>query len=171
VAIRILGPDEYGRRIHRLAAILQDAVASGAGVSFMMPLSTAEARAFWQGFAASVAAGQTLVFIAEHEDEIAGCVLMQKSWAPNQPHRCDVAKLLVHRDYRRMKFGTALMGALEAEARRQGLALITFDAVAHGPVDKFYRGLGFICIGVIPGYAYSGNNQLDDTAIFYKKLA
>jgi hypothetical protein len=70
-----------------------------------------------------------------------------------------------------MKFGTALMGALEAEARRQGLALITFDAVAHGPVDKFYRGLGFICIGVIPGYAYSGNNQLDDTAIFYKKLA
>ncbi len=171
MAVRILEPDEYGRRIDRLAVLLQDAVASGAGVSFMMPLSMADARAFWQGLAPSVAAGQTLVFVVEHEGEIAGCVLMQKSWAPNQPHRCDVAKLLVHRDYRRMKFGTALMRALETEARRQGLKLITFDAVAHGPVEKFYRGLGFTCIGVIPGYAYSGNNQLDDTAIFYKKLA
>ena len=168
MAVRILGADEYGRRIPRLAAILQDAVASGAGVSFMMPLSDAAGPS-----GRDCALGRRrpdVRFVAEQGDEIAGCVLMQKSWAPNQPHRCDVAKLLVHRDYRRMKFGTALMRALETKAR-SGLTLITFDAVAHGPVEKFYRGLGFTCIGVIPGYAYSGNNQLDDTAIFYKKLA
>jgi GNAT superfamily N-acetyltransferase len=152
--------------VERLAVILQDAVDDGAGVSFLPPLSDADARAFWS----ALDLGATTVLVAEVEGEVAGCVLMQRAWPPNQPHRVEVAKLLVHRDFRRRQLGTQLMRALERHARDLGFTLITFDAVAHGPVEAFYQELGFVKAGVIPGYAYSGD-VLCDTAIFYKQLS
>jgi GNAT superfamily N-acetyltransferase len=170
MSVRILTAAEFGDATPRLAEILQDAVDDGAGVSFLAPLAREDALAFWRGLSDAVASGQTIVFVAEVAGEIAGCVLLLKAWQPNQPHRCDIAKLLVHRDHRRRKLGTALIHALETEARRLGLKLVTFDAVAGGPADTFYQRLGFTRVGVIPGYAYSGRGQLDGTAIFYKEL-
>jgi GNAT superfamily N-acetyltransferase len=168
--IRLLTAPELETNIARLSAILCDAVQSGAGVSFLWPLDEADASAYWRILAAAVEGGRLFLFAAEVDGTIAGAVQLHKVWPPNQPHRGEVAKLLVHRDYRRMKLGTGLMHAVEAKARELGLALITFDAVAHGPVEAFYRGLGFSCAGYIPGYAYGGNGKLDDTAIFYKPL-
>ena len=94
-----------------------------------------------------------------------------RAWAPNQPHRSDVTKLLVHRNFRRRGVATALMLALEDKARALNQTLITFDAVADSPASVFYESLGFICVGTYPDYAYSGDGKLDDTALFYKALA
>jgi ribosomal protein S18 acetylase RimI-like enzyme len=110
------------------------------------------------------------VFVARDGEAIAGCVVLDRAWPPNQPHRGEIAKLIVHRDFRRRGIGAALIAALVARARAMGLTLITFDSVAHGPSEAFYRGQGFTCIGYIPGYAYAPNGELDDTAIFYMKL-
>lgn len=170
VSIKPASPAEYETLTAALAGILVDAVASGAGVSFMKPLAVPDALAYWQGLAPEVASGRTIAFIAETEEEIAGVVLLIRSWSPNQPHRADIAKLLVHRKFRRRGVGTALMTAAEARARDMGLRLITFDAVAHGGAEAFYRRLGFTPAGIIPGYAYSGDGQLDDTMFFYKTL-
>jgi GNAT superfamily N-acetyltransferase len=164
--VRILDRAAFNAAVPRLAEILVDAVDAGAGVSFMWPLERAEAEAFWRG----IDPVQNRVFAAEEKGAIAGTVMLQPCWQPNQPHRCEVAKLLVHRDFRRQGAATALMAALEAEAREMGRSLVTFDAVAGSPADAFYRGLGFIRAGVIPGYAYSGRGELDGTAIFYKRL-
>lgn len=168
--IRLLSPEDYIRAIPRLATILMDAVDAGAGVSFMKPLGRAEAEAFWTGLVPDVLRGQTVALVAEATGEMAGVVLLQLADKPNQPHRADVAKLLVHRDHRRRGMGAALMRALEDEARRRGRSLLTFDAVAHGPVEQFYKALGFTCAGYYPGYAYSGDGRLDDTALFFKQL-
>jgi len=168
--ITTLSPADYGAAIPRLADILMDAVDAGAGVSFMKPLDRAAAEAFWQGLVPAVAGGQTLVLAAEDQGLLAGVVLLQLADKPNQPHRADVAKLLVHRDFRRRGLGSALMRALEDEARLHQRSLLTFDAVAHGPVEAFYKSLGFICAGYYPAYAYSGDGRLDDTALFYKPL-
>jgi GNAT superfamily N-acetyltransferase len=167
--IRELTIPEYDSRVPRLAEILIDAVDSGAGVSFMHPLSQEIAETYWQKQIADVGSGQTILFIAEENDMILGTVMMQKAWAPNQPHRVEVVKLLVHRNFRKRGLGTLLMNALEKKARDSGFALITFDAVAHGPVEQFYRSLGFTRAGIIPKYAY-GKGTLDDTALFYKQL-
>ena len=168
--IRELTISEYDAHVPRLAEILIDAVDAGAGVTFLWPLEKDVAEGFWRKTADSVKDGGTIQFVAEDKGVIAGTVLLQKAWAPNQPHRCEVAKLLVHRDFRRKGIGTLLMRALEYKARKISFALITFDTVAHGSPEKFYRELGYTCAGYIPDYAY-GREGLHDTALFYKKLA
>ena len=168
--IRLLNAGELEANAGRLAQILQDAVESGAGVSFMWPLEEKEAIAYWLSLKPALASERMFLFAADVDGEIAATVQLHKAWAPNQPHRGEVAKLLVDRRYRRRKLGSALMNALEDKARRLGLSLITFDAVAHGPVEGFYRGLGFTCVGYIPGYAYSRKAEPDDTAIFFKRI-
>ncbi len=167
--IRELTNAEYDLRVSRLADILVDAVDGGAGVTFMWPLEKTVAENFWRGIGSSMRNGQVVQFIAEVDGAIAGTVLLQRAQAPNQPHRCKVAKLLVHRDFRRQGLGTLLMQALEAKARALGLTLITFDSVAHGNTEEFYRALGFTCAGYIPEYAFA-KGKLDDTALFYKLL-
>ena len=167
--IRELTIPEYDSCVPRLGAILIDAVDAGAGVTFLHPLSPDVAEAYWRKQVPDVGSGATIQFVAEENGVIAGTVLLQKAWPPNQPHRCEVAKLLVHREFRRRGLGTLLMKSHERKARDLGFTLITFDTVAHGPVEEFYRSLGFICAGHIPDYAY-GRGGLHDTALFYKKL-
>ena len=167
--IRELTVAEYKSRIPGLADILVDAVDSGAGVTFLWPLEKDVAAGFWRKTAESVKGGGTTQFIAEEDGVIAGTVLLQKVWAANQQHRCEVAKLMVHRDFRRRGVATLLMQALEKKAREMGFILISFDTVAHGPSEQFYRELGFTFAGNIPDYAYS-RDGLCDTALFYKKL-
>jgi GNAT superfamily N-acetyltransferase len=167
--VRELTASEYLNCVPRLGEILIDAVESGAGVSFMTPLSSEVAEDYWRKQLPGISAGTTVQFVAEENNVIAGTVLLIRAWAPNQPHRCDVAKLLVRRDFRRKGVGTLLMQALEQKARDLNYSLVTFDAVGHGAVEKFYSGLGFTLVGHIPGYAYD-TKGLHDTAIFYKRL-
>ncbi len=169
--IKILNAAEFETQIPRLAEILIDAVDSGAGVSFMKPLLPHVAQDFWRGQISGIAAHSTFPFVAEVDGTIAGIVLLIKAWAPNQPHRSDVAKLLVQRNFRRRGVATALMQALDDKARALNQTLITFDAVANSPASAFYESLGFICVGCYPNFAYSGDGRLDDTALFYKILA
>ena len=161
---------EFSAAVPRLGEILADAVAAGAGVSFMLPFSNEDGAAYWRGLADALASGAKSILVAKEHETIAGVVILEKAWAPNQPHRGEVSKMLVHRDFRRRGIGTLLILALIEKARAMGLTLITFDAVARSPAAVFYRGLGFTCAGVIPGYAYSSIGNLDDTAIFYMKL-
>ncbi|MDP1702967.1 MAG: GNAT family N-acetyltransferase [Aestuariivirga sp.] len=167
--IRELTSSEYDTAVPSLANILVDAVDSGAGVTFMHPLSPDVAEAYWMKQKADVASGQITVFVADKNGVIAGTVMLQRVWPPNQPHRCEVAKLLVHRDFRRRGLATLLMQALEAKAKALGFTLITFDTVAKSPAEAFYRQLGFTCAGYIPNYAYA-KGKLDGTALFYKEL-
>jgi ribosomal protein S18 acetylase RimI-like enzyme len=167
--VRELTGAGYDAAVPRLAEILVDAVDSGAGVTFMHPLAPDVAEAYWMKQKADVASGQTTAFVADENGVIAGTVMLRKVWPPNQPHRCEVAKLLVHREFRRRGLATLLMQALEAKARASGFKLITFDTVAKSPAEAFYRQLGFTCAGYIPNYAYA-KGKLDGTALFYKEL-
>jgi GNAT superfamily N-acetyltransferase len=167
--VRELTSSEFDDAVPRLAEILVDAVDSGAGVTFMHPLPQDVAEAYWMKQKADVASGQTTIFVAEENGMIGGTVMLQKVWPPNQPHRCEVAKLLVHRDFRRRGLATLLMQALESKAKASGFRLITFDTVAKSPAETFYRQLGFTCAGYIPNYAYA-KGKLDGTALFYKEL-
>lgn len=89
----------------------------GASVSFMLPYSLDKARIFWRGIAESVARGERLVLVCvDAQDGIIGTVQLITDQPENQPHRADVAKLLVHEKARRKGAAMALMEALEAEA-------------------------------------------------------
>jgi GNAT superfamily N-acetyltransferase len=170
IRVEQLTPAAFRGAVPRLGEVLADAVNAGAGVSFMLPFGRDDGAAYWADQTSAVDGGRKIVFAAYDGANLVGTVTLDKAWPPNQPHRADISKMLVHSSHRRRGVGKLLLAALEDAARRQGMTLLTFDTVEGSAAEAFYRDLGFTCIGYIPGYAYSPTGKLDGTAIFYKKL-
>jgi GNAT superfamily N-acetyltransferase len=156
--------------LNDLSALLMDVVAHGAGVSFLHPLSSHDANQFWLGQDEAVKAGSIFQFGSFVGEHLVGTVQLKLSWAPNQKHHAEVSKLLVLSTHRRHGIATHLMRALEFKAQESNQTLLTFDASAHGHVEAFYQRMGYICVGHFPGYALSSLGEMEDTALFYKKL-
>jgi GNAT superfamily N-acetyltransferase len=155
-----------------LAEVLLDCVEGGASVSFMWPLARNRALAFWQDAIASARRGERILVVAEDTDSdtIVGTVQVLLATPDNQPHRADVAKMLVHRRVRRRGVGAALVQAAETAARKAGKSLLVLDTVSGGDAERLYERLGWRRVGVIPGYALWPNGGLCDTTYFYKTL-
>ena len=154
-----------------LADVLIDCVEGGASVSFMWPLPREKALSFWQGVIESAARGERLLLVAEDsEGQVHGTVQVILAMPDNQPHRGDVAKMLVHRRARRRGLGEALLLAAENTAREAGRSLLVLDTVTGSDGERLYARLGWQRLGVIPGYALWPNGGLCDTTYFYKAL-
>jgi ribosomal protein S18 acetylase RimI-like enzyme len=158
--------------IDALAGILCAVVGAGASVNFFSPFSIDEARAFWvDKVLPHVRAGTRRVLIARCDESIVGTVQVDLATPPNQRHRAEVTKLLVHPDARRLGIGRALMIALEAIARAEGRTLLTLDTVSGSNAEFLYRSLGYTAAGVIPRYARGAlTPELEGTTIMYKEL-
>ena len=116
-------------------------------------------------------AGGAIVLVARDAGGIAGCVQLHPAWAPNQPHRADVSKLIVHRRARRQGIGGALMDAVEREAAASGFRLLVLDSRRGDAGERLYRRLGWTAVGVIPRYALDPDGATPhDTVVFYKEL-
>ena len=153
-----------------LADLLIDVVEGGASVSFMLPLSRAKALAFWQRVANGVAQGERALLVAEDAQGIVGTVQLVLDQPENQPHRADLAKMLVHRRARRQGLGEALMRAAEQLARECGKSLLVLDTVTGSDGERLYARLGWQRCGVIPGYALWPQGGLCATTYFYREL-
>jgi GNAT superfamily N-acetyltransferase len=157
------------RDVRELALVLVDAVASGASVSFMASLTVAEAEQWWRETIDH--AHPNAAFLVVRDDEgIAGTVSMHPAWPPNQPHRADVAKLLVHRRARGLGYARELMREVEARAAARGYTLLTLDTVPDRAADYLYRSAGWTAVGRIPNYALDPDGTPCDTVVFYKDL-
>lgn len=153
-----------------LALLLVDAVASGAAVSFVAPLTLAGAEEWWRQLL-SAAHPRSLCLVARESEGIVGAVQLHPAWAPNQPHRAEVTKLLVHRRHRRRGLGLQLMQAIEDAARRSGFRLLTLDAKRGEAAEYLYRRMGWTVAGTIPAYALDPDGEtLHDAVLFYKAL-
>ena len=153
-----------------LAGVLIDCVEGGASVSFMPPLTRERAMTFWRQVAAGVAAGERALLVAEDIEGLCGTVQLVLQQPENQPHRADLAKMLVHRRARRRGLGAALMRAAEATARDCGKTLLVLDAVTGGDAERLYQRLGWQRVGVIPDYALMPDGTPCSTTVFYRQL-
>lgn len=152
-----------------LADLLVDAVASGAAVSFIS-LTREQALDWWRS-AFTVPSQGPIVLVARDAAGITGSVQLQPARAPNQPHRADVTKLLVHRRARRRGVGSWLMAAVEREARDSGFSLLVLDSKRGDAGEQLYRALGWTVVGTIPRYAFDTDGRTPhDTVIFCKEL-
>jgi len=152
-----------------LAELLVDAVDSGAAVSFLAPLTLERAEDWWRKTLSTSHAG-AIFLVARDAQGIMGTVQLHPAWAPNQPHRAEIVKLLVHRRSRRTGLGTRLMRAMEDAAQRSGFSLLTLDAKKGTAAEQLYRSLGWTLAGTIPRYALDPNGTPHDAVIFYKTL-
>lgn len=158
------------REILGLSDVLIDCVEGGASVSFMLPMSRAKAEAFWQSTAASVARGERVVLAAEDASgTIVGTVQVILDQPENQPHRGDLAKMLVHRRARRQGVGAALLAAAERCALELGKTLLVLDT-ASGDAERMYARQGWQRCGEIPDYALMPDGSPCATTIFFKFL-
>ena len=157
-------------QIEALATLLIDCIEGGAGVSFMHPLAPAKAQAFWRRVADGVAAGERALLVAEDSTGIVGTVQLTWAQPENQPHRADLAKMLVHRRARRRGIGAALIAAAEQTARDYGKTLLVLDTVTGSDAERLYARLGWIRVGEIPGYALLPRGGPAATTVFYREL-
>jgi len=157
-------------QIDALTDVLIDCVEGGASVSFMHPLTRERAVAFWQRIARSVAAGERALLAAEDAHGICGTVQLILDLPENQPHRADIAKMLVHRRARRHGVGAALMHAAEATARDCGRTLLVLDTVTHSDASRLYERLGWHRVGDIPRYALMPDGAKCSTTFYYRDL-
>jgi len=171
--VRLLTGEEAAARVAELSAVLVDCVEGGASVGFMAPLAPEKAEGFWRRVAEGVAAGDRLLLVAEDgaSGEIVGTVQVVLAVPENQPHRADVAKMLVRRSARRRGLGGALMRAAAEAARGAGKTLLVLDTVTGSDAERLYAGLGWTRVGVVPGYALMPDGRPCDTTFFYRVLS
>ena len=165
-------PRVVAEEIAMLGEVLRACVHAGASVNFILPFSHADANAFWRNkVLPGVESGLCRVVVARCEGHIVGTVQLDLATPPNQPHRAEVRKLLVHPGARRQGIARALMMEIEQQAREAGRDLLTLDTTTGGFAESLYRSLGYVTVGVIPRYSLKVDSpELDPTTVMYKSL-
>lgn len=161
------------RDLGGLAEVLHATVHAGASVGFVLPFPMDHALEFWRDrVLPSVLYGTRRLWLVKADGRIVGTVQLLLDTMPNQRHRADVAKLLVHPDARRMGIGRALMRAAEDAARADRRTLLTLDTRTGDSAEPLYRSLGYLTAGVIPSYAQhpSSPQEFEATTVMYKLL-
>ena len=152
-----------------LSEILVETVANGGSVSFMHPLASEVADAFWENSLAAAARGERIVLGAFDDEKLIGTVTLLLDCPPNQPHRAEIAKLMTRISHRGRGVAKALMAAAESMAVERARALLVLDTAAEGGASGLYERLGFQLAGVIPDYAFKPHGGLDGTMIYWKR--
>ena len=170
--ITIFSADDVAGHLGDLGALLHACVHAGASVNFVLPYSEGDSLTYWRHkVLPGVRDGTQLLLVARHGDRIVGSVRLDVDTPPNQPHRAEVSKLLVHPDWRRQGVARALMAELEGLASRLGRRLMTLDTRTGDRAEPLYASLGYTRVGVIPGYCrHPIEDRLDSTTIMYKVL-
>ena len=168
--IRALDPDAVEAAAPALASVLLDCVQGGASVSFMADLTREAAEAFWRGGASEARTDGRAVLVAEDRSGVVGVVEVIPAWPDNQPHRADIAKMLVHRRARRRGLAEALLRAAEAAAADMAKTVLVLDTVTGGDAERLYARMGWTAVGVIPDYALFPDGRFCDTTVFYKRV-
>jgi GNAT superfamily N-acetyltransferase len=166
--IRVL-PTVSDAQVQSLADLLIDCVEGGASVSFMLPLTRERALAFWRKVADGVARGERALLVAEDADGLLGTVQLVLEQPENQPHRAEVAKMLVQRRARRRGIGALLMQAAEQQAREHRKTLLVLDT-SSAEAERLYARMGWQRVGVVPGFALLPEGGLCSTTFFYRAL-
>lgn len=172
LAIVTLDPAAIAARLPQLADLLHACVQDGASIGFILPFSRQDSVQFWRGnVLPAVARGVRQLLVAELDGALAGAVQLDWDTPPNQAHRAEVRKLLVHPMFRRRGMARQLMQAVETQARALPRSLLTLDTRSDDHAQPLYLSLGYQVAGSIPGYALAPEGgRLDATTIMYRQL-
>jgi GNAT superfamily N-acetyltransferase len=170
IAVRRLDAEAARDAVDDLAGVLFDCVDGGASVGFMAPFAREDAAAFFRGVLPEIERGERVLLAAYDADGLVGTVQMIHAAMPNQPHRGDIAKLLVRRRARGRGVGRLLMERAEEEARAEGKSVLVLDTVTDSAAYRLYERLGWVEVGPVPDYALYPDGRMCETTFFWKRL-
>lgn len=168
--IRVLNGQETIDALPELCDVLAACVNGGASVGFMLPFSPQDGEPFWRTVAETVDEGGTIHVVAEVDGKVVGTVQVGLASKPNQPHRGDLMKLLVHPLARGLGLARMLMQKVEEEAAKRSRTLLVLDTATGSDAEAIYPRLGWERVGVIPDYALFPDGRFCGTTLFYKRL-
>jgi GNAT superfamily N-acetyltransferase len=170
IVVRRLSAAEAHAAVDDLAEVLFDCVDGGASIGFMAPFTREQATEFFAGVVPEIETGARALLAAHDEEGLVGTVQFVHAWQPNQPHRADITKLLVHRRARGRGVGRLLMERAEAEAHADGKTLLVLDTVTDSVAFRLYTRLGWVEVGEVPDFALYPDGRLCPTTFFYKRV-
>ncbi|SDI28398.1 GNAT family N-acetyltransferase [Nonomuraea jiangxiensis] len=165
-----LSAADFGDSVEDLAALLVDAVDSGASVGFVTPFGQAEAAAWWRAQAPAVADGSLMVWVSRDGSGLQATISLALAAKPNARHRGEIVKLMVHRDFRGRGLSRALLATAEHAALAAGADLLLLDTETGSTAEHVYLTGGWTRYGIVPDYAGSPDGTLRDCSFFYKRL-
>ncbi len=171
-AIAPLSADDLALRLAEFGALLKACVEDGASIGFVLPFAAEEARAYWRDkVLPGLRSGGLILLAAEQAGRVVGTVQLDHDTFPNQRHRAELRKLLVHPDFRRRGIARMLVAEIERSAGELGRRLITLDTRTGDTAEPLYTSLGYRIAGIIPGYCRDAiADRLDPTTVMYKAL-
>lgn len=158
--------NSIGSHINQLSELLVKVVEDGASIGFLPPIELLEANNYWE----DLLKPEVILYIAQLNNEIVGCVQLHLCTKQNGSHRAEVAKLMAHPDYRRKGIGRFLMEKVEERAKQERRTLLVLDTREGDASNHLYKSIGFVEAGRIPHYAKSSNGDIHTTVFYYKSL-
>jgi len=136
----------------------------------MAGFSQEDGEAFFTKCFDGLERGERIILAAFADSELVGTVQVVTATPPNQPHRADVAKLLVKRSARGKGVARQLMERAEEVSIEAGKTLLVLDTVTGGDAESLYERMGWTKAGVIPNYALFPDGRFCDTTVFWKAV-
>jgi GNAT superfamily N-acetyltransferase len=165
-------PGDLEANLAGLTEILHASVMAGASINFIFPYAADDAARFWTDkVLPGLRGGKLVMLVAWIDGRIAGTVQLDCDTPPNQPHRAELRKLMVHPGFRSRGIARALMAEIEGMAASHGRHLITLDTRTGDKAEPLYASLGYVTVGIVPAYARDVfEDRFDDCTFMYKKL-
>ena len=152
-----------------LTSLLASCARAGAALGFLDTLTDDEARHYWVGALAQHDAGERVILLAVDGADLVGTVTVLLAFPSNQPHRGEIAKMMVAPDRRGTGLGGILLTAGEDLAWASGKTLLVLDTEAGSPAEGFYARHGWTKTGEIPDFALTAAGRLHPTAVYWKR--
>lgn len=170
-SLRSVSPFELENLVPELTGLLADSVSRGASLGFMAPLAYREGQTYWRSLVPELQAGSRLLLAAFIESQLLGSGQLAFPAWPNARHRVEIQKLFVAAEARGRGIGRSLITALHDAARQRGRSLVVLGTRRGEPAEKFYKQLGYLEAGVIPGYAIGPAGERHDNVTLYRQLS
>lgn len=170
ITIRPVPPAEFGEALPSLVALLQETVAAGTPMGFFAPLSDKLARDYWLSIVPELGSGSRVLLAAYDEGVLVGSGQLALAQRQNSSHRAELQKLFVATAARGQGVGKALVDALHDVALRDKRHLIMLNTRRGIPAEGFYKSLGYLEVGVMPGWTIGLAGERYDHVELYREL-
>jgi len=169
--IQSISADELVAELGTFIELIRHAVADGASLGFLAPLSRDAAHGYWLSLRDEIRTGSRLLLVARANGRIVGTGQLALARWSNAQHRAEVQKLVVDGSMRGLGVGQALMAALHEAALARGRTLIVLGTRQGGRPLRFYERLGYRVAGVVPGNCIDADDNRHASAMLYRDLA
>jgi GNAT superfamily N-acetyltransferase len=128
-----------------------DVTNAGGAVGFVPPVTPDDVVPLLDKMLDGIASGRDVLALLTVDGETAGFASVVGSLSPLRLHWGTVLRVQVHPSRQGQGLGRVLMDGVHAIARGRGWEFLHLTARSGTGVDDFYRGLGYVEVGRLPG--------------------